>query len=49
MPVLNRLLAGLRAVYHRKRVEREDDEELRQYLETAADEKVVDEPHDFEC
>jgi hypothetical protein len=40
MSVLNRLLAGLRAVYHRKRIEREDDEELRQYLETAVDEKV---------
>jgi predicted permease len=42
MPVLNRLLAGLRAVYHRKRIEWEDDEELRRYLEIAADEKMAD-------
>jgi predicted permease len=42
MPILHRLLSGLRAVYHRQRVDREDEEELRQYVEIAARERMAD-------
>jgi predicted permease len=41
MPILHRLLSGLRAVYHGKRVDRDDEEELRQYVEIAAREKMA--------
>jgi predicted permease len=40
MALLRRLSAGLQALFHQQRVERELDEELRGYLETSVDEKM---------
>jgi len=40
IPLFGRLIGGLRAVFHRERVEQELDEELRGFLQTAADDKV---------
>lgn len=40
MAVLRRLLAGFRSLVHKQRVEQEMDEELREYLETAAEHKM---------
>ena len=40
IPLFRRLIGGLRAVFHRERVEQELDEELRGFLQTAADDKV---------
>ena len=40
MPMIGRLIGGLRGLLRRTRVEQELDEELRAYLETAVDQKV---------
>ena len=41
MALLRRIVSGLRALFARKTVERELDEELRMYLEEAADAKIA--------
>ncbi len=40
MTLLARVAGGLRALFGRSRVDRELDEELQQYLETATEEKM---------
>src|SRR6185295_1917049 len=40
MPMIGRLIGGLRGLLRRTRVEQDLDEELRAYLETAVDQKV---------
>src|SRR5205823_14087731 len=41
MAPLNRIVEGIRALFHRKQLEREMDEELRAYLVTAVDRKMA--------
>jgi predicted permease len=41
MTLFRRLTAGLRGMFHKTHIEREMDEELRGYLDTAADQKVL--------
>jgi putative ABC transport system permease protein len=40
MPLLRQIVSGLRALFRKKREEQELDEELREYLEMAAEERV---------
>src|ERR1700730_18364993 len=41
MMVLRRIISGLRRLFHRTQVEQELDEELRGYLETAIEQKML--------
>ncbi len=41
MTLLRRVLAGLRGLFHKARIEREMDEELRGYLDTAAEQRML--------
>lgn len=41
MALLSRVIGGLRALFRKKRMEREMDDELRQYLATATDQKMA--------